>query len=187
MVKLLLTALVVLLVACEQAAPPKPAVDPAPAPPAAAPEPDPEPASPTPAPSSPPPPAVDPAPTPPPVSDEPPVGTSATYHPPTWLTGTWRGMYGSTGLRIEITRSAIRFIGRNPQDPDNDLVIRASDIYQQFVSTQVTGFTVFRRLGSESEALQFVIVNGRLGTCAQVSVNGVYPPVSECTIYFWQR
>jgi len=171
------------LVACEETAPKKPTATPAAAAPVAEPEPEPAPTPSTPAaPSTPaeptPPPAVEP--TPPSTPVAPPAGNSYEYNPPAWVMGTWRGINRAAGLGLEVTRSAIRFLG-----PTSDYVIPASEIYRQFVHTR--GFTVFKRVGAESEVIIFVEVDGLLGSCARTSVNGVYPHTSSCTTLHWQR
>ena len=165
--------LLVVLLACEEAAPPKPTAAPAAAPAA---EPEPEPSTPT-APA--PPPAAEPEPPPAPTTPaQPDTGFSSEYDPPAWVRGTWRG----TGATLEITSAAIRF----SWNTGTDYVIPASQVYRQHTST-LPAYTVFKRIGAESEVIMFVTVSGALGSCARTTVNGEIPPASSCTTLIWRR
>lgn len=176
--------LLVVLLACEEAAPPKPT-----AAPAAAPAAEPEPAPSTPAtPSTPttpaPPPAAEPEPPPPAPTTpaQPDTGFSSEYEPPAWVRGTWRGTGTVTGATLEITSAAIRF----SWNTGTDYVIPASQVYRQHTST-LPAYTVFKRIGAESEVIMFVTVSGALGSCARMTVNGAIPPASSCTTLIWRR
>lgn len=166
--------LLVVLLACEEAAPPKPTAAPAAAPAA---EPEPEPSTPT-APA--PPPAAEPEPPPPAPTTpaQPDTGFSSEYDPPAWVRGMWRG----TGATLEITSAAIRF----SWNTGTDYVIPASQVYRQHTST-LPAYTVFKRIGAESEVIMFVTVSDALGSCARTTVNGEIPPASSCTTLIWRR